>query len=110
MTAKGVDFIERQAKAGRPFHLQLSHYPNQAEKGGGRGRPPEATDDEITTVDKTIGQILDAIERLGLKGNTYILYTTDHGTPGRNPPLTGGKGSVWEGGLRVPFILAGPRA
>jgi arylsulfatase A-like enzyme len=32
----------------------------------------------------------------------------DHGTPGRNPPLTGGKGFVWEGGLRVPLIIRGP--
>ncbi len=107
MTAKGIDFMARQVKAGKPFYLQLSHYPNQAAKGG-PPRRPEATDDEITTTDQTLGQLLDAVGRLGLKGNTYILYTSDHGTPGRNAPLTGGKGTVWEGGLRVPFILAGP--
>jgi arylsulfatase A-like enzyme len=107
MAAKGIDFMERQVKAGKPFYLQLSHYPNQAEKGGLQRRP-EPTDDETLVVDETLGQLLDAVERLLLKGNTYILYTTDHGTPGRNPPLTGGKGTVWEGGLRVPFIIAGP--
>ena len=107
MTAKGIDFMERQAKAGKPFYLQLSHYPNQPEKGG-PPRHPEATDAETLIVDQTLGQLLDAVERLGLKGNTYFLYTTDHGTPGPNPPLTGGKGTVWEGGLRVPFIIAGP--
>jgi arylsulfatase A len=114
MTAHGIDFMERQVKAGRPFYVQMSHYPTQPEGGGGgRGggggenRRPDNIE-EISTVDKTVGQLLDAIDRLGLKGNTYILYTTDHGTQGRNPPLTGGKGGVWEGGLRVPFIIAGP--
>lgn len=111
MTTHGIDFMERQAKAGRPFYLQMSHYPSQEEKagsGGGGNRSSELRNQEIGTVDKTIGKILDAIERLGLHGNTYVLYTTDHGTPGRNAPLTGGKGTVSEGGLRVPFIIAGP--
>jgi arylsulfatase A-like enzyme len=107
MTAKGVDFMERQVKAGKPFYLQLSHYPNQPEKGSGE-RPPKTSDDETAIVDQTLGQLLDAVARLGLRTNTWILYTTDHGTPGRNLPFTGGKGTVWEGGLRVPFIVAGP--
>lgn len=107
MTAKGIDFMERQVRAGRPFYLQLSHYPNQPEDGGGN-RLAKNLNDEAAIVDQTLGQLLDAVERLGLEGSTYILYTTDHGSPGRNPPLTGGKGTVWEGGLRVPFIIAGP--
>ena len=108
MTSKGIEFMERQAKAARPFYLQLSHYPNQPQKGGSGNRPPKTSDDETAIVDQTLGQLLDAVERLGFKDNTYILYTTDHCTPGRNPPFAGGKGTVWEGGLRVPFIIAGP--
>ena len=37
-----------------------------------------------------------------------MIFTTDHGSPGKNPPLTGGKGTVSEGGLRVPLIIRGP--
>lgn len=102
MTSKGISFMERMAKAKKPFYLQMSHYPNQALKSA------SASAEEKGVVDSTIGQILDAVDRLGLKGNTYIVYTSDHGAQGKNTPLTGGKGGVWEGGIRVPYIISGP--
>ncbi len=116
---RAVDFMERQATAGTPFYLQVSHYggrsaadaleaTNEEVRGWGIGRSAGAAA-VIFDMDITIGRILDKIDELGIAGATYVFYTTDHGTGGAaNGPLTQGKGSVWEGGLRVPFLIRGP--
>lgn len=121
MTERGVDFMKRQVRAGKPFYLQLSHY---ASRQGGDASPEalaavkswggDLDEREIAEaaadldLDIALGMILKQLDALGIAGNTYVLFTTDHGTPGRNPPLAGGKGTIWEGGLRVPFVIRGP--
>ena len=124
MTERGMDFMARQVKAGKPFYLQISHYPGR----GGPGARPEtyaAVRKRATTgqearlvdfaavtedMDATIGMLLAKLDELGIANRTYVIYTSDHGAQGRNgnSPLTSGKGNVWEGGIRVPLIVRGP--
>jgi arylsulfatase A-like enzyme len=118
-TERGIDFMARQAQAGKPFYLQLDHY---AARRGGAARPesvalakswgPDERDLETAAadwdLDLAFGMLLKKLDDLGIASNTYVIFTTDHGTPGRNPPFAGGKGTVSEGGLRVPFIIRGP--
>lgn len=121
MTERGVDFMARQVKAGKPFYLQLSHYASR--QGGGassealavvKGWGGSLSEREIVEaaadldLDIAFGRVLNKLDELGIANNTYVIFTTDHGTPGKNPPFAGGKGTVSEGGLRVPFIMRGP--
>lgn len=66
-------------------------------------------------LDEGIGTILDRLDTMGVADNTYVMFVSDHGAAiginGQatvNEPLYGGKGTIWEGGLRVPMIVRGP--
>jgi arylsulfatase A-like enzyme len=52
--------------------------------------------------------LLEKTHELGIADDTYITYTSDHGTPGRtsNGVLSNSQGTIWEGGLRVPLLIA----
>lgn len=59
-------------------------------------------------MDTSIGIVLDKLKALGLEENTYVIFSSDNGGGAKNAPLQGGKAKMWEGGLRVPMIVAGP--
>lgn len=63
----------------------------------------------VEAMDANIGRLLDGVKRMGLLDNTYIVFTSDNGgTRQYIAPLRGGKGTLYEGGLRVPAIFTGP--
>jgi arylsulfatase A-like enzyme len=64
----------------------------------------------LTCMDEAIGEIMVAVDKAGQRENTLFLFMSDNGGSGNggNAPLKGSKSTMWEGGLRVPFIARWP--
>jgi arylsulfatase A-like enzyme len=73
----------------------------------------------VDSVDRSVGRVLDALDRLRLSENTVVVFVSDNGglstlanaranAPTANLPLRAGKGWLYEGGIRVPAIISGP--
>ena len=65
-----------------------------------------------TAMDSAIGQVVAALKESGLYNDTLIVFTGDNGgqifSGGNNWPLRGNKGTLWEGGTRVPGFIHAP--
>ena len=116
-TERAVDFIARNEK--RPFFLYLPHtmvhVPLFASEAF-RGKSGHGTyGDVVMEIDWSVGQVLDALREHGLDDNTLVIFTSDNGPwlsygnhAGSAGPLREGKGTTFEGGVRVPTIARWP--
>ena len=116
-TEETSNFIKENKN--QPFFIYLAHtmphvplFASEAFSGkSNRG----LYGDVVEEIDYSVGQILSTLKKEGLAENTLVVFTSDNGpwkqfkeNGGSAGPLKGGKGSTWEGGVRVPTIFWSP--
>jgi len=114
-TDKALDFVERSAKAGRPFFLYLPYaMPHKPLAVSEDFYTPETLGDlyadVIRELDFSVGRIFGKLKQLKLDNDTLVIFTSDNGPwyGGSTGGLRGMKARTWEGGLRVPMIARWP--
>jgi arylsulfatase len=116
-TERAVQFIDRNSS--RPFFLYVAHSMPHVPLFAGkkfRGRSARGLfGDVIEEIDSSVGEILRALRRHGLEEDTLVVFTSDNGPwlsygdhAGTAGPFREGKGTSFEGGIRVPCIARWP--
>lgn len=116
ITLEMCSAIDEAVAAGQPFFAHLSHYavhaPFETDARFAENYPelesmPLAFATLVEGVDKSLGDLLDHLEAVGAAADTLVVFYSDNGSDGPpNLPLRGKKGTRFEGGLRVPMIVA----
>ena len=130
LTLEAKSEIEKSVKSSNPFYLYFAHYavhaPFNADprfvanyQGSGKSEQAQAFASLVEGMDKSLGDLLDHLEALGVAEDTLIFFLGDNGSdaPLGDPhevacaaPLRGKKGAHYEGGMRVPFIASWAKA
>lgn len=129
LTLEALKQLDQAANGGAPFFLYMSHYavhvpfaPDarfiQRYRDAGLDETEAMYAAMVEGMDKSLGDLLAWLDRTGLAANTAVLFMSDngglsaHGRGGRphthNAPLSSGKGSAHEGGIREPMIVRWP--
>ena len=118
ITRRSIAYMQRQVQAAKPFFLyatltqpHLPTLPNPAFVGK-TGNGDWA--DMLAEMDHNVGTLLDAVDRLGIRDHTIVIFASDNGPEFVRPwdgwagPWRGQYFTAWEGGIRVPFMIRWP--
>ena len=120
ITNRAIDFIKRQKSANKPFFVWVNtthmHFRTHTkpESIGQSGRWQSPYHDTMIDHDKNVGEVLKALDDLGIANDTFIMYSTDNGPhmnswpDGAMTPFRNEKNSNWEGAYRVPAMFRWP--